>query len=77
MVRSLNWVVVEQKLPGGQMRPISKHATQEEVEAERDRRNRGRTERPLSAVFSWSPWRSAWEGTRHRRLQLRNRLTAY
>jgi hypothetical protein len=55
MVRSLNWVVVEQKLPGGQMRPISKHATQEEAEAERDRRNRGRTERPLSACILLEP----------------------
>src|SRR5262245_10593580 len=27
---------------------------------------------PSAPVFSWSPWRSAWEGTRRQRLQLRS-----
>jgi hypothetical protein len=55
MAQSITWVVVEQRLPGGRMRLISKHASQEEAEAERDRRNRGSTERPLTACILLEP----------------------
>jgi len=39
MAQSISWAVVEQRFPGGRMRLISKHAPQEQAEAERDRRN--------------------------------------
>src|SRR5215471_403461 len=69
MAQSIIWVVLEQKLPGGRTRLVSKHENQKEAEAECDRRNSGRAERPLSACILLSPWRSAWEGTRRRPLQ--------
>jgi len=49
------WVVVEQKLPGGRARLISKHASQKAAEAERDRRNSGRAERPFTACILLEP----------------------
>jgi hypothetical protein len=55
MVQSITWVVVEQKLPGGRARLISKHASQKEAEAECERRNSGRTERPFTACILLEP----------------------
>jgi hypothetical protein len=42
MTQSITWVVVEQKLPGGRSRLISKHESQKEAEAASARRNSGR-----------------------------------
>jgi hypothetical protein len=55
MAPPLTWIVVEQKLPGGRARLISKHASQQEAEAERDRRNSGRAERPFTACILFEP----------------------
>jgi hypothetical protein len=55
MAPPLTWIVVEQKLPGGRARLISKHASQQEAEAERDRRNSGRAERPFTACILLEP----------------------
>jgi hypothetical protein len=55
MAQAINWVVVEQKLPGGRARLISKHASQKEAEAECDRRNSGRAERPFVACILLEP----------------------
>ena len=49
MAQSIIWVVLEQKLPGGRTRLVSKHENQKEAEAECDRRNSGPAERPSSA----------------------------
>jgi len=51
MAQSIIWVVLEQKLPGGRTRLVSKHENQKEAEAECDRRNSGRAERPFSALL--------------------------
>ena len=49
------WIVIEQKSPGSRARLVSKHATQKEAEAERDRRNRGLAERPFAACILLEP----------------------
>jgi hypothetical protein len=49
------WIVVEQKSPGSRARLVSKHATQTEAEAERDRRNRGLAERAFAACIVLEP----------------------
>jgi len=49
------WIVVEHKSPGSRARLVSKHATQTEAEAERDRRNRGLTHRPFVACILLEP----------------------
>lgn len=55
MTESITWVVVEQKLPGGRARIISRHGSQKEAEAECDSRNSGRAERPFSACMLLEP----------------------
>jgi hypothetical protein len=55
MLESIIWVVVEQKLPGGRARLISKHATQKDAEAECDRRNSARAERPFAVCILLEP----------------------
>ena len=55
MAQSVTWVVIERKLPGARTRLISKHASQKEAEAECDRRNGGRAERPFSACILLEP----------------------
>jgi hypothetical protein len=55
MPQSITWVVLEQNLPGGRARLVSKHQGQKEAEAERDRRNSGRAERPFSACILLEP----------------------
>ena len=44
------WIVVEQRAPGNRAKLVSKHLTQTEAEAERDRRNSGLAE-PLFAAW--------------------------
>jgi len=53
MAQPIIWVVVEQNLPGGRARLISKHASQKEAEC--DRRNSSRVERPFSARILLEP----------------------
>ena len=48
------WMVVE-PLPRNQLRPVSTHATQEEAEAERDRRNGELGKRRYSACKVLEP----------------------
>jgi hypothetical protein len=48
------WVVIE-KSSGNRARLISKHASQKEAEAERDRRNNGLAERPFVACILLEP----------------------
>jgi hypothetical protein len=48
------WVVVE-PLGGGEVRLMSKHATQNQAEAERDRRNGGLTPPRFRAVRALAP----------------------
>jgi hypothetical protein len=55
MAQPLTWIVVDQKLPGGRTRLISKHASQREAEAECDKRNSGRAERRFSAYILLEP----------------------
>ena len=55
MAQSIIWVVLEQKLPGGRTRLVSKHENQKEAEAECDRRNSGPAERPSSACILLEP----------------------
>jgi len=55
MAEPITWIVVEQKLPGGRARLISKHATQKEAEAECDRCNSGRAERPFVTCILLEP----------------------
>lgn len=55
MAQSLTWIVVEQKLPGGRARVISKYASQQEAQAECDRRNDGRSESPFCACILLEP----------------------
>jgi hypothetical protein len=49
------WIVVEQKSPGSRARLVSKHLTQKEAEAERDRRNSGLTEPVFAACIVLEP----------------------
>jgi len=55
MAQSIIWVVLEQKLPGGGARLVSKHESQKEAEAECDRRNSGHAEHPFSACILLEP----------------------
>jgi hypothetical protein len=55
MPQSITWVVLEQKLPGGRARLISKHESQKQAEAECDRRNSGRAERPFCVCILLEP----------------------
>jgi hypothetical protein len=48
------WVVVE-PLSGGEVRLMSKHATQQQAETERDRRNRGLNAPRFRAVKALAP----------------------
>jgi hypothetical protein len=49
------WLVVEQKSPGTRLAPVSRHATQREAEAERDRRNQGLSEPHFAACMVLEP----------------------
>jgi hypothetical protein len=49
------WIVVEQRSPGSRARLVSRHATQKEAEAERDRRNGGRAEPLFAACIVLEP----------------------
>jgi hypothetical protein len=49
------WLVVEQKSPGTPLIPVSKHATQREAEAERDKRNRGQPKSRFAACLVLEP----------------------
>jgi hypothetical protein len=53
MPQSVTWIVLEQKLPGGRARLISKHESQKEAEC--DRRNSGRAECPFTACILLEP----------------------
>jgi hypothetical protein len=55
MAQPITWIVVEHKLPGGRARLISKHESKENAEAECDRRNSGRADRPFSAFILFEP----------------------
>jgi hypothetical protein len=54
MAQPITWVVLEQKL-AGRARLISKHTSQKEAEAECDRRNSRRAERPFFACILLEP----------------------
>ena len=49
------WLVVEQRSPGTPLTPVSKHATQREAEAERDKRNEGLPEPRFTACIVVEP----------------------
>jgi hypothetical protein len=49
------WLVVEQRSPGGRLKLVSKHATQREAEAERDKRNLGRRNPHFTACIVLEP----------------------
>ena len=49
------WIVVEQRQPGNRVRLVSKHLTQKEAEAERDRRNSGLGEPVFAAWIVLEP----------------------
>ena len=49
------WIVVEQGSPGSRARLVSKHMSQKEAEAERDRRNCGLTEPAFAAWIVLEP----------------------
>ncbi len=49
------WIVVEQRSPGGRARLVSKHMTQKEAEAERDRRNSGLADPAFAAWIVLDP----------------------
>jgi len=55
MAQSIVWIVLEQKLPGGRARLVSKHESQKDAEAECDRRNSGRADRPFCACILLEP----------------------
>jgi len=55
MPQSITCVVIEQKLPGARTRLISKHSSQKKAEAECDRRNSGRAERPFAVCILLEP----------------------
>ena len=55
MAQRLTWIVVEHKLPGGRARLISKHASQQEAEAECDSRNSAHAERRFTACILLEP----------------------
>ena len=48
------WIGIEQKSPG-KAKLISKHSTQKDAEAERDRRNNNRAGRPFVACVLLEP----------------------
>jgi hypothetical protein len=52
--RNATWMVVE-PITHNAMKPVSLHATQEEAEAERDRRNRKLTRPRYSACHALEP----------------------
>jgi len=49
------WIVIEQRSPGSRARLVSKHLTQKEAEAERDRRNSGLAEPVFAACIVLEP----------------------
>ena len=49
------WIVVEQRSPGSRATLVSKHSTQTEAEAERDRRNSGLAEPVFAAWIVLEP----------------------
>src|SRR5215467_11507392 len=49
------WIVVEQRSPGSRAKLVSKHLTQTEAEAERDRRNSGLAEPVFAAWIVLEP----------------------
>jgi hypothetical protein len=49
------WIVIEQRSPQSRARLISKHLSQKEAEAERDRRNRGLAEPVFAACIVLEP----------------------
>jgi hypothetical protein len=49
------WIVVEQRSPGSRAKLVSKHMTQKEAEAERDRRNSGLAEPAFAAWIVLEP----------------------
>lgn len=49
------WIVVEQRSPGARARLVSKHLTQKEAEAERDRRNSGLAQPVFAAWIVLEP----------------------
>jgi hypothetical protein len=49
------WLVVEQRSPGTPFTLVSKHATQREAEAERDKRNHGQPEPHFTACIVLEP----------------------
>jgi hypothetical protein len=61
MTQSITWVLVDQKLPEGRSRLISKLESQKE--AATDRRNRGGVERPFAACIILEPVAQRMGGT--------------
>jgi hypothetical protein len=49
------WLVVEQRSPGSRLKLVSKHATQREAEAERDKRNLSQRNPRFTACIIFEP----------------------